>query len=528
VTQRRIDILIKARDEASEAFEDADESLNGFNQTVGAVTGGALGGAAFAAVEKITEAIKAGIELTAQLTMELASLGSELQRSADLVGIDAEQLQKLAFAAKTVGIEQDKLADIFKDVNDKVGDFLTTGGGPLKDFFEQIAPRVGVTAEAFRDLSGPDALQLYAKTLEEAGVNQQEFTFFMEAIASDATMLAPLLRNNSEGFRVLGEEAEAAGLIMSNEATQGALDFTNQLDELNTRAKAFAANTGFISTLAEIAESLNGITSSAKTAKGALTGLLSRSSPFAMLAPLSWAMLHATIGQDIDLEGSINIPGPSSEDLAKFREANKLERERGEKVKEAVAARQKEKEAAKELEALQKIESEQVKSFLEFFSQQAALADKENAARERANQTVADTITAMEQEIEKQNLLLQGKEKEAGIQERINQLEKSAGRELTEEEKKRVAELQEEIQRLEKAGKEKGPGLPTFSAQQGQAVRFLRFGNEQQQVAREVKDTEQNTKETAKNTERIADGVERFGAFILNLQGTTGLQALDL
>ena len=41
-----------------------------------------------------------------------------------------------AIAAKGYGIEQDKLSDILKDTNDKVGDFLTTGGGALADYFE--------------------------------------------------------------------------------------------------------------------------------------------------------------------------------------------------------------------------------------------------------------------------------------------------------------------------------------------------------------------------------------------------------
>jgi hypothetical protein len=37
----------------------------------------------------------------------------------------------------------------------------------MKDFFEQIAPKVNVTAAQFAKLSGPEALQLYVSSLEK-------------------------------------------------------------------------------------------------------------------------------------------------------------------------------------------------------------------------------------------------------------------------------------------------------------------------------------------------------------------------
>src|SRR5690606_23334144 len=100
--------------------------------------------------------------------------------------------------------------------NDKVGDFLTTGQGPMADFFEKIGPKVGVTAEHFRNLSGSEALGLYIKSLEEAGVSQAEMTFFMEAIASDATLLLPLFKENGKELRRLTGEFDKFGGAISD------------------------------------------------------------------------------------------------------------------------------------------------------------------------------------------------------------------------------------------------------------------------------------------------------------------------
>lgn len=90
---------------------------------------------------------------------------------------------------------------------DKFGDYFQTGGGAAADFFENIAPKVGLTADAFRNLSGPDALQAYYNALEKAGVSHQEMVFYMEALASDSSLLIPLLRENGRAMREMGEGA---------------------------------------------------------------------------------------------------------------------------------------------------------------------------------------------------------------------------------------------------------------------------------------------------------------------------------
>lgn len=158
----------------------------------------------------------AGLAITGIVTSMSRDM-DELRKAADISNVGFEQFQKLAFAAKSVGIEGDKLADIFKDVNDRVGDFNATGGGPMKDFFDNIAPKVGITAEAFKNLSGPQALQLYYDSLVKAGASQQDMTFYLEAMASDATALIPLLRDGGKAFDELGEKAR---VISDGEANQ--------------------------------------------------------------------------------------------------------------------------------------------------------------------------------------------------------------------------------------------------------------------------------------------------------------------
>jgi hypothetical protein len=157
----------------------------------------------------------------------------EIGKLAQVSNASVNEFQRIAFAAQTVGIEQDKMADILKDVNDRVGDFIQTGGGPMADFFENIAPKVGVTAEQFARLSGPEALQLYVDSLEKAGLSQQEMTFYLEAMASDTTALIPLLQNGGAAMDGLADRAERLGIVLSEDQTSAIKQMNGALSQVH-------------------------------------------------------------------------------------------------------------------------------------------------------------------------------------------------------------------------------------------------------------------------------------------------------
>ena len=162
-----------------------------------------------------TAAAAAAAAGSAAIVRSSVQAGKEIQNLAQISNAGVEEFQKYAFGARTVGIEKDKLADILKDVNDRVGDFISSGGGEMADFFENIAPKVGVTAEQFQKLSGPQALQLYYDSLQQANLSAQEQTFYLEAMASDTTALIPLLREGGKGFQEQAERAERLGVVLS-------------------------------------------------------------------------------------------------------------------------------------------------------------------------------------------------------------------------------------------------------------------------------------------------------------------------
>ena len=175
------------------------------------------------------------------LAIQTSNAAAEIERLAYLSGTTTTEFQEWAAGAQAMGVDMEKLSDIFKDVQDRVGDFITTGGGEMSDFFKEIATKTEGSAagalklaKSMRDLSGAEALQLYVNKLKEAGVGQNEMIFYMESMADEATSLIPLLENGGEGFQAWAEAARNAGAIMSDETIAAArqLKIETQLLEM--------------------------------------------------------------------------------------------------------------------------------------------------------------------------------------------------------------------------------------------------------------------------------------------------------
>ena len=198
---------------------------------------------------------------------------------ANVAGVNVERFQEMAFAARTFGIEQDKLADILKDVNDKFGDYVQTGAGPLADFFEQIAPKVGITADAFANLSSSEKLGAYIGALEKANVSQADMTFYLEAIASDATLLKDVFGENGKELDRLSEKLQSTGGVLSAEMIENARKAKEELalasDVINRNlSQALVDLSPILTTATSLMASLARTTKNAADEAAQLAGLI--------------------------------------------------------------------------------------------------------------------------------------------------------------------------------------------------------------------------------------------------------------
>lgn len=132
----------------------------------------------------------------ASAVSSLAQQGRELEQMSNKAGVTVERMQELAYATEQYNVSGDQLADMLKDVQDKLGDFSATGGGEFADWMTNIAPKVGLTIEKLQQMSGPDALIAMQDAMDKTNVSAAEQVFYLESIANDVSTLQPLLRNH--------------------------------------------------------------------------------------------------------------------------------------------------------------------------------------------------------------------------------------------------------------------------------------------------------------------------------------------
>lgn len=197
----------------------------------------------------------------------MAKHNAELERFAYLSQTSVAEFQKMSVGAKMMGIEAEKLSDIMKDWNERFGDFLTSGSGPLVDFMEQVAVKTekGANgamklAKELSRLSGPESMGLFVKKMEEANLSQDQMSFLMESMASDSTLLLPLLKNNAEGMRLWGEAAERAGIIMDEKTLKASRELQVQTQMLDMQYEGLKKGllSAVIPALVDVSEALSG------------------------------------------------------------------------------------------------------------------------------------------------------------------------------------------------------------------------------------------------------------------------------
>jgi len=157
----------------------------------------------------------------------------ELEIASNRANTTVEEMQSLSFAANTVGISLEKIGDISKDTNEKIGEFIATGGGGFVDFVDVMKlsrAEANVLAREFQKLSGPEVLERMVSLMEDAGVSGNQMSFALEGVASDATDLLPLLKDNANELNRLKGEFESLGVTLTQE----------QIDRIKTVGEEFS------------------------------------------------------------------------------------------------------------------------------------------------------------------------------------------------------------------------------------------------------------------------------------------------
>lgn len=197
----------------------------------------------------VATASSGAIVSLAHMADEYSKQAVELEQYAYLAQSSVADFQKMSIGAQAVGLSTEQLADQMKDFREKTSEFMTAGSGGFVDFMEQVAIKTEGSANGamklakeIANLSGPDAMQLYVKKMQEANLSQGQMSFLMESMASDSTKLLPILVNNAEGMKLWSEAAEDAGIILDDNTIVAAHQLQVQSQMLDMQLQGLKNN----------------------------------------------------------------------------------------------------------------------------------------------------------------------------------------------------------------------------------------------------------------------------------------------
>lgn len=155
-------------------------------------------------------AVTAGLGVGAagfQLLKSTSKQITETDRWAKSLRISTQELLAWQFAAEKAGVSGDQIADIFKDIGDKIGDAVLNKSGEAVDALNAL----GLSAEKLSKVSPDKQLLAIGESLGKIATNAEKTTI-LESLGNDLSKLLPLFDNNNEKLKQFIDLAKDYGI----------------------------------------------------------------------------------------------------------------------------------------------------------------------------------------------------------------------------------------------------------------------------------------------------------------------------
>lgn len=163
----------------------------------------ALAGIGAAAVTAGLGVGAAGFQLLKSTSRQI----TETDRWAKSLRISTQELLAWQFAAEKAGVSGDQMADIFKDIGDKIGDAVLNKSGEAVDALNAL----GLSAEKLSKVSPDKQLLAIGESLGKIATNAEKTTI-LESLGNDLSKLLPLFDNNNEKLKQFIDLAKDYGI----------------------------------------------------------------------------------------------------------------------------------------------------------------------------------------------------------------------------------------------------------------------------------------------------------------------------
>ncbi|HEN4848250.1 TPA: phage tail tape measure protein [Klebsiella quasipneumoniae subsp. similipneumoniae] len=190
-------------------------------------------GASIAAigVAAATAAVGVGVAGIA-IVKSTAQQVSEADRWAKSLKMSTQDLLSWQYAAEQAGLTGDNIADIFKDINDKVGDAVLNKSGEAA----QALDTLGLSAQKLAQQS-PDKQLLAISSALQKIPTQAGKTNLLESLGNDLSKMLPLFDNNNEKLKQFIQLSKDFGVAPPQEDIDNLVKVNRFFQDIETSAK---------------------------------------------------------------------------------------------------------------------------------------------------------------------------------------------------------------------------------------------------------------------------------------------------
>ena len=235
----------------NKGVKDIDASLSKVTSSLGKF-GGALGSI-------VGVIVSAGGKLW-NLASEVATAGDEIEKTSQKVGLSYKAYQKWDYAMKICGTEMSSCAVGLKTLTNTFDDAIS-GSSSATEKFE----RLGLSIDDLRGLSREDLFATVVTALQNVEGETEKAALANDLFGRSGQDLAPLLNLTADELGELMDEAEAYGIVMSDDAVKASAAFEDSLTKLEKTLDGLKA--------AVVGPSLPAITRLMDSASGAAAAL---------------------------------------------------------------------------------------------------------------------------------------------------------------------------------------------------------------------------------------------------------------
>lgn len=238
-TNKRIEDQKTAMQQLTQSMSDAKGHAADFAKTIATVAG--AGAAATAGIFAFTK--------------DAAQWADDMNTLSKVTGISTEELQKFAYASNLVDVSMDTLTGSLT----KLTRNMAEPSKAAAEAFNTLKIRVSDASGELRDRQ--TVFYEIIDALGKIGNETKRDALAMDIFGKSAQELNPLIKGGAERLKELGDEAERAGLILSQETLDGLNEFNDKVDLLKSKGEAIkhlAASemTPALDGLLEVAEEL--------------------------------------------------------------------------------------------------------------------------------------------------------------------------------------------------------------------------------------------------------------------------------